>query len=74
MRSHKSYCAAETGVENSVGTVLVQCVDDAPTKQSHFSAMGTRGKPISMVRRVSAEKRLEALHIEGNQGSAARPR
>ena len=74
LRSLKSYCAAETGVEKSVGTVLGQCVGEASTKQSHFSAIGTLGKPVSMVRRVSAEKRVETLRIEGNQGSAAHPR
>jgi len=49
-------------------------VGEASTKQSHFSAFGTLGKPVSMVRRVSAEKRVETLRIEGNQGSAAHPR
>ena len=74
LRSLKSYCPDETGVEKSVGTVLVEYVDEVSTKQSHFSAIGRLGKPISMVRRVSAEKRLEALRVESNQCSAAHPR
>ena len=48
LRSHKSYCAVKTGVEKSVGTVLVQCVGDA-------CIVGALGKLVSMMHRVSGE-------------------